>query len=453
MDRSKEKPHVNTSRVEGKGFYATLLSHSPGEKPTWIIRQRGGKNRRIWRGKAEREEVSNKISKLDAGANKGIDIKSVGIISKPEHCRALVQQLNEARYKVMPLGGTPSHLPASIDAFICRTKSCSHRATDMALKEMRTGDRPVIFENGTKRVLQALADLKLGVFDPATFYTNQAENELPTGFTVPPPLTPAPNPQPPEEAPVVATPELEVPESPQTFAKLRDALEAAVAAGGFYTFSLRRRTRNECKQVYKATGLVKDRALLERAIDYIHSLNKNSVPSELTQLRKKGYHVNKFWISHGRVVGILTPKGEPFSQAERWKVAEALGLFENNLDALNASHNNKLGQVMQKAAEAPAELQPEKPKVPDDMSDLNAIMQMLHEQLTKMNIAQHVDADLALQVKVLTVHLNFGGEGAVCGQGGATAFTGSLSKVTCKTCQETNTYKTIARALELGITA
>ena len=70
----------------------------------------------------------------------------VGIISKEEHTKGIVQALRDADYRVELLGGRPATIPSRVDVVVCRAVSCSHRGYDVAMEEKRAGTRPVLFE-------------------------------------------------------------------------------------------------------------------------------------------------------------------------------------------------------------------------------------------------------------------------------------------------------------------
>lgn len=88
---------------------------------------------------------------------------TVGIISKPEHTRGLKAALAKTgRYKPVLLGADPGRVsvPTAVKAVVCRMRSVSHDAGDVALALRRArADLPVIFANGSSRAIQQLNEI------------------------------------------------------------------------------------------------------------------------------------------------------------------------------------------------------------------------------------------------------------------------------------------------------
>jgi hypothetical protein len=109
-------------------------------------------------------------------------MKTIAVISKHDHAKGLARALlappYRSNYKATILGSNPSSIPSAYDIIVVRPKSCSHHATNLALKEQREGDRPVIFENGSERVLEALQLLQEGK-NPTPAPSNREVTEEP----------------------------------------------------------------------------------------------------------------------------------------------------------------------------------------------------------------------------------------------------------------------------------
>jgi hypothetical protein len=95
---------------------------------------------------------------------------TVGIISKPEHTRGLKAALAKTgKYTPVLLGADPGRVsvPTAVEAVVCRMRSVSHDAGDVALSLHRVrADLPVIFTNGSSRAIQQLNEI---------FYPNTEE--------------------------------------------------------------------------------------------------------------------------------------------------------------------------------------------------------------------------------------------------------------------------------------
>ena len=90
----------------------------------------------------------------------------IGIISKPEHAKVHETRLRQSGHEVTQLGSSPVLLPPTLDVIVCRVASCSHAATDVAMREKRLGRRPVIFEDGVTGILREIEALSLPMNAP-----------------------------------------------------------------------------------------------------------------------------------------------------------------------------------------------------------------------------------------------------------------------------------------------
>jgi len=77
----------------------------------------------------------------------------VGIISKPDHAKSHAAALEAAGFTPVMLGGNPSEVPPTVPLLVCRTMSCSHAGTNLALAWSRAGKGTLIVENGVKAIL------------------------------------------------------------------------------------------------------------------------------------------------------------------------------------------------------------------------------------------------------------------------------------------------------------
>jgi len=82
----------------------------------------------------------------------------IAIISKEDHAKSMVNMLRDDGHEIVLLGSRPTMVPPTVDLLICRSVSCSHGATDLALKWKRDGKK-VIFDSGVTRVKEEVDKL------------------------------------------------------------------------------------------------------------------------------------------------------------------------------------------------------------------------------------------------------------------------------------------------------
>jgi hypothetical protein len=82
----------------------------------------------------------------------------IAIISKEDHAKSMVNMLRDDGHEIVLLGSRPTMVPPTVDLLICRSVSCSHGATDLALKWKRDGKK-VIFDSGATRVKEEVDKL------------------------------------------------------------------------------------------------------------------------------------------------------------------------------------------------------------------------------------------------------------------------------------------------------
>ena len=92
----------------------------------------------------------------------------IGIISKPEHCKAHAAGLTSDGHSVVVIGGgkNPS-VPDAVEVLILRTASCSHGASDVAFAWARERKRPLIVDNGLSGMRRELKRLRTSVYKDA----------------------------------------------------------------------------------------------------------------------------------------------------------------------------------------------------------------------------------------------------------------------------------------------
>lgn len=83
----------------------------------------------------------------------------VGIISKPDHCKAHILELVKHGHDPVCLGASPATVPDSIQLIVCRIASCSHQGSEIAFALKREG-REVLFEDGVKAMLDHIQTLE-----------------------------------------------------------------------------------------------------------------------------------------------------------------------------------------------------------------------------------------------------------------------------------------------------
>ena len=80
----------------------------------------------------------------------------VGVVSKPAHSKGMVQALKDAGAKVVPLKSNATSFPASVDAIVVRTASCSTGASRAATAYGKHAGVVVIHTNGSADAVDKL---------------------------------------------------------------------------------------------------------------------------------------------------------------------------------------------------------------------------------------------------------------------------------------------------------
>lgn len=83
----------------------------------------------------------------------------IGIISKPEHAKAVIAALRKDNHEALMLGSNPSLVPPRVEVIVCRVVSASRHGVSVAQAERRSGKRPVIFEESPGRIIEAISQL------------------------------------------------------------------------------------------------------------------------------------------------------------------------------------------------------------------------------------------------------------------------------------------------------
>jgi len=245
--------------------------------------------------------------------------KSIGIISKPEHAKGLVKALAATTYNPTILGDDPTSLPSSFDVIVVRVKSCSHGASRLASEELRQGTRPILFENGSDRVVESLKEIDAGTYTQAP---------VPTNLNV-------------VESPQRANSATKTKTKTKT---VRDSLETVIEQGGFYFTKMRERSPSQCIDLMQGVGTIRGRkaaAAASTALEQIEVASASNIPGLLSKLRKSDkYMEQKLWTpvdskKRTRSVFLLAYKLLSSPQLER--LAELSGLFPSKAAALIAA--------------------------------------------------------------------------------------------------------------------
>ena len=83
----------------------------------------------------------------------------IGIISKKPHAKNHAQALQREGHEVVLLDGNPTKIPSSIELVVCRTASCSHEASNVALEWKRRGGGYLVMENGLSGALRKIRQI------------------------------------------------------------------------------------------------------------------------------------------------------------------------------------------------------------------------------------------------------------------------------------------------------
>ncbi len=83
----------------------------------------------------------------------------IGIISKKPHAKNHAQALQREGHEVVLLDGNPTKIPPSIELVVCRTASCSHEASNVALEWKRRGGGYLVMENGLSGALRKIRQI------------------------------------------------------------------------------------------------------------------------------------------------------------------------------------------------------------------------------------------------------------------------------------------------------
>ena len=83
----------------------------------------------------------------------------VSVISKEAHAKPLYSWLTANGYEVCMLGDNPTAIPSSTDVLVCRHRSCSHQASQLATTWSKKTGKPMFMENGLATISQRLGKL------------------------------------------------------------------------------------------------------------------------------------------------------------------------------------------------------------------------------------------------------------------------------------------------------
>jgi len=369
-----------------------------------------------------------------------MQIKRIGIISKPEHARGLCTALGNAKYRYTVLGGDPGlTIPDSCDVIVCRPKSAGHGPVWDALALARSDDtRPVIFENGTTRILEQLTQIKKGTF----------EQSVPQNL---------------------------LPKRRKDKRTQIQALEDLIELGGFFFSHMVRLGEQQASLLMQTASTYGDEpcwleADESRRFDSdphaaLHEVFAGSVhnpKNNLADIRKtKRFYETPLWSVSGkgsymRVSELYMLSPDPMPKARLDFICGFAGVFPTKAAASAERTRRKNEQEPAPLVEAhvpePVKaLEPApKPVTPaSSEDDVSTLLDMLYEAVKAKGVKriEHEHFILDLKVKHLPNPAGVGPRLSVCGHPGG-SLSMSLSEVTCDDCARTSEYDAMLWILE-----
>jgi len=97
----------------------------------------------------------------------------IAIVSNTDHAKSLTQALRAEGHIGFNFPDISGEVPSSMDVIVCRTKSISHRAYGVCIEERRKGVRPVVFENGVTRAVEAIRAIAEGTWIAPSLATDE----------------------------------------------------------------------------------------------------------------------------------------------------------------------------------------------------------------------------------------------------------------------------------------
>ena len=87
---------------------------------------------------------------------------NIGIVSKPDHCKAHAKGLEMDGHVVVLAGAGGERLTDTLDAIVCRIASCSHHGSKVAREWAKRTGKPLIIEDGLAGIRRRLAEIQMG---------------------------------------------------------------------------------------------------------------------------------------------------------------------------------------------------------------------------------------------------------------------------------------------------
>ena len=87
---------------------------------------------------------------------------NIGIVSKPDHCKAHAKGLEMDGHAVVLAGAGGERLTDTLDAIVCRIASCSHHGSKVARDWAKRTGKPLIIEDGLAGIRRRLAEIQMG---------------------------------------------------------------------------------------------------------------------------------------------------------------------------------------------------------------------------------------------------------------------------------------------------
>lgn len=371
-----------------------------------------------------------------------MQIKRIGIISKPEHARGLCTALGNAKYRYVVLGGDPGlTIPDSCDVIVCRPKSAGHGPVGTALALARSDDmRPVIFENGTRRVLDQLTQIKKGTFQQSV-------------------------------------PQHILPKRRKGKRTQAQALEDLIELGGFFFAHMVRLGEQQASLLMQTASTYGDEPCWlntradsdpHRALHEVFAGSVHNPKNNLADIRKtKRFHETPLWSVSGkgsfiRVHELYMLSADPVPEDRLEFICGFTGVFSTKAAASEERDRRKWDEYDELAAVREAFVEahvPEPVKAPEPApkpvpapsseDDVSTLLDMLYEAVKAQGVKhiEHEHFTLDLKVKHLPNPAGVGPRLSVCGHPGG-SLSMSLSEVTCEDCAKTPTYHEMVWILE-----
>lgn len=377
----------------------------------------------------------------------------VGLVSTMEHVATLTRELKEKGHVVMPLPelGDRYSIPPSCQVIVCRVQGTSHRAVDICLAEARKGNRPVIFRNGTTRIMQKIQEVVDGDWEQdqiLPFMRREDEKDL-------------------EDLSTAEVEQFRIESERKRDSQVcREALLAVIAKGNVFmpallTVDVEAARDVVCTVRYASRDRVKRVAFVD-ALTTLANLRSKMIEEQVRNLPEFDTSVELLpvWWMHGKEKGteLLAHGGMTDLQLDQF-----LGALNKKLKNIQYStlepEIHLEPEMIEKTVVAPAIAEPafvDEPKVKETASahvikepleghnELNELIEMLVACMDSNNVTQlpssflhrfGLDGTMTLNI----VHMA-GPDNTCCAKAGARIST-IPSEVTCTACCSTALYK------------